>query len=504
MMATTAKSADMTGSSGTPPSTASASRHMSRDSSASVSMNQHDGSGTATGVVAGGVAVGGGGGGGMIVAGGAAGVGRGGRANSLAEPPPVSAAATFAAAAAPTATSSDDAAPTNVDRPPPPGVGGGGGVGPPRNALIDNNNNNKSPPPSSSSVDSSPGGGASSAAETISYSAERIIGNGSFGVVFQASVVETGEIVAIKKVLQDKRFKNRELQIMRQLVKDGHSNIVGLKHCFYSQGEKQDELYLNLVLEYVPETVYSISRQHQKSKMSLPLLYVKLYLYQLSRALSHIHALGICHRDIKPQNLLVNPENQQLKLCDFGSAKALVRGEPNVSYICSRYYRAPELIFGSTNYSTAIDIWSQGCVGAELLLGQPLFPGDSGVDQLVEIIKVLGTPTREEISSMNSNYTEFKFPQIKACQWRKVFRSKTPEEAIDFIASTLAYDPERRIKPLEGCGHPFFDELRDDRTRLPNGNALPPLFDFTHHELASSPELLAKVSFCYVEVLMYE
>ena len=94
--------------------------------------------------------------------------------------------------------------------------------------------------------------------------------------------------------------------------------------------------------------------------MALPLLYVKLYLYQLSRALSHIHSLGICHRDIKPQNLLVNPVNQQLKLCDFGSAKALVKGEPNVSYICSRYYRAPELIFGSTDYSTAIDIWSQG------------------------------------------------------------------------------------------------------------------------------------------------
>merc|ERR1719410_738486 len=210
---------------------------------------------------------------------------------------------------------------------------------------------------------------STTAEQTISYSAERIIGNGSFGVVFQAAVVETGEIVAIKKVLQDKRFKNRELQIMRQLVSDPHPNIVGLKHCFYSQGEKPEELYLNLVLEYVPETVYSISRQHQKSKVSLPLLFVKLYLYQLSRALAHIHNMGICHRDIKPQNLLVDPRSQQLKLCDFGSAKALVAGEPNVSYICSRYYRAPELIFGSTDYTTAIDIWSQGCVGAELLLG---------------------------------------------------------------------------------------------------------------------------------------
>lgn len=330
--------------------------------------------------------------------------------------------------------------------------------------------------------------------QQISYSAERIIGNGSFGVVFQAAVVETGEIVAIKKVLQDKRFKNRELQIMRQLVKDPHSNIVALKHCFYSQGEKPDELYLNLVLEYVPETVYSISRFHQKSKIALPLIYVKLYLYQLSRALAHIHSLGICHRDIKPQNLLVNPANQQLKLCDFGSAKALVKGEPNVSYICSRYYRAPELIFGSTDYTTAIDIWSQGCVGAELLLGQPLFPGDSGVDQLVEIIKVLGTPTREEISSMNSNYIEFKFPQIKGCQWRKVFRNKTPEEAMDFIASTLAYTPENRVMPLDGCAHTFFDELRLEATRLPNGEPLPPLCDFTTHELQSSAKLLEKLT----------
>eukprot|EP00536_Pseudo-nitzschia_multiseries_P009559 jgi/Psemu1/201033/e_gw1.270.32.1 len=345
----------------------------------------------------------------------------------------------------------------------------------------------------------SPDNRGGAGAENISYSAERIIGNGSFGVVFEARVVETNEVVAIKKVLQDKRFKNRELQIMRQLVKDPHTNIVALKHCFYSQGEKQDELYLNLVLEYVPETVYSISRRHHKHNIPLPLMFVKLYLYQLSRALAHIHALGICHRDIKPQNLLVNPKNQQLKLCDFGSAKALVKGEPNVSYICSRYYRAPELIFGSTDYTTAIDIWSEGCVGAELLLGQPLFPGDSGVDQLVEIIKVLGTPTKEEIRSMNSNYIEFKFPQIKGCQWKKIFRNKTPDEAMDFIAKTLAYTPSKRLDPLEGCAHPFFDELRTYGAELPNnGGPLPPLFDWTQHELEASPEWLEKVSWvCY-------
>lgn len=127
----------------------------------------------------------------------------------------------------------------------------------------------------------------------------------------------------------------------------------------------------------------------------MPKLLVKLYAYQMFRSLAYIHSLGICHRDIKPQNLLVDPASHILKLCDFGSAKRLIKGEPNVSYICSRYYRAPELIFGCTDYTPAIDVWSVGCVIAELMLGQPLFPGESGVDQLVEIIKVLGTPTRE-------------------------------------------------------------------------------------------------------------
>lgn len=102
------------------------------------------------------------------------------------------------------------------------------------------------------------------------------------------------------------------------------------------------------------------------------------------------------------------------------SAKILLPDEPNVSYICSRYYRAPELIFGATNYTVTIDVWSTGCVMAELMLSQPLFPGESGIDQLVEIIKVLGTPTKDQLLSMNPNYTEHRFPQIKPHPFSKV------------------------------------------------------------------------------------
>ncbi|XP_069148980.1 shaggy-related protein kinase kappa isoform X2 [Solanum lycopersicum] len=300
----------------------------------------------------------------------------------------------------------------------------------------------------------------------------------------QAKCRETGEIVAIKKVLQDKRYKNRELQIMQML---DHPNIVALKHSFFSTTDKE-EVYLNLVLEFVPESVNRIARQYSRMNQRMPLIYVKLYTYQICRALAYIHnCIGICHRDIKPQNLLVNPHTHQLKLCDFGSAKVLVKGEPNVSYICSRYYRAPELIFGATEYTTAIDIWSTGCVMAELLLGQPLFPGESGVDQLVEIIKVLGTPTREEIKCMNPNYTEFKFPQIKPHPWHKVFQKRLPPEAVDLICRFFQYSPYLRCTALEACIHPFFDELRDPNTRLPNGRPLPPLYNFKPQELTGIP-----------------
>ncbi|KAG5680938.1 hypothetical protein PVAND_010414 [Polypedilum vanderplanki] len=327
--------------------------------------------------------------------------------------------------------------------------------------------------------------------QEVSYSDTKVIGNGSFGVVFQAKLCDTGELVAIKKVLQDKRFKNRELQIMRRLE---HCNIVKLKYFFYSSGEKKDEVYLNLVLEYIPETVYKVARQYAKNKQTIPINFIRLYMYQLFRSLAYIHSLGICHRDIKPQNLLLDPETAVLKLCDFGSAKQLLQGEPNVSYICSRYYRAPELIFGAINYTTKIDVWSAGCVLAELLLGQPIFPGDSGVDQLVEIIKVLGTPTRDQIKEMNPNYTEFKFPQIKSHPWQKVFRVRTPPEAIALVSRLLEYTPGARITPLQACAHPFFNELREGNKVLPNGREFPPLFNFTEQELAIQPSLNASLS----------
>ncbi|ABN66558.2 ser/thr protein kinase [Scheffersomyces stipitis CBS 6054] len=357
--------------------------------------------------------------------------------------------------------------------------------------------------------------------ETIQYTQSQMVGHGSFGVVFQTQILPSNEIAAMKRVLQDKRFKNRELQIMKLVH---HRNIADLKYYFYTSNDK-NELYLNLILEFVPETLYKASHFYVSKRLSMPAIEIKLYTYQMLRALNYIHSQGICHRDIKPQNLLINPETGELKLCDFGSAKILNPNEPNVSYICSRYYRAPELIFGATNYTTKIDVWSAGCVMAELILGQPLFPGESGIDQLVEIIKILGTPSKDQIKNMNPNYMEHKFPQIKPIPLSKIFK-KMSNDCIQFLIKVLQYSPVDRISCVEALVDPYFDELRNPQTKLPNyrkifsqqfhlnsssshhsiNNAnyqiyssqpdfreLPELFDFNDRELSSSPDLNFKL-----------
>lgn len=239
------------------------------------------------------------------------------------------------------------------------------------------------------------------------------------------------------------------------------------------------------------------------------MIQVRLYTYQLCRGIGYIHSTGICHRDIKPHNILVDIDKHVVKFCDFGSAKRLVPNEVSVAYICSRYYRAPELMLGSTNYSTDIDTWSVGCVFGELLTGRPLFVGETSVDQLVKIMQVLGTPSREAMHAMNPRHSEVTMPQLprvmpmplaehlEALMQETCKRSRTHEvdaQAVDLLSRMLRYEPNERIKPLECLAHPFFDPLRERGFRLPGDAHPPPLFNFSNLEKQHMrPEILAKV-----------
>lgn len=329
----------------------------------------------------------------------------------------------------------------------------------------------------------------------LTFEQRAMVGHGSFGYVYQINILPQNRKAAVKSVLQDKRFKNRELETMKMI---NHKNVVNLLSYYYKTNEK-DQLYLHLVLEYVPESLYATIHWYYSRNQKVPDLAVKLYSYQLFRSLNYIHSLGICHRDIKPQNLLIDPISGILKLCDFGSAKILKPTEPNVSYICSRYYRAPELIFGARNYTTKIDIWSAGCVIAEMVLGQPLFPGKSGIDQLVEIIKLLGTPSKEEIQAMNPNYMDHKFPSIKPIPINKIFQ-RNELSMCDMFVKIFNYSPESRISAGQALIEPYFDQFRDKNfqtEKIPNFRGykmipecnVPNLLDFNKRELSADPSL---------------
>jgi len=255
-------------------------------------------------------------------------------------------------------------------------------------------------------------------------------------------------------------------------------------HAFYTTGEKQDEIYLNMVMNYVPENLNRIVRNHFKNKEEFPIFLIKLYSFQMARAIAYLHSMNILNRDIKPQNVLVDQSTNRVYICDFGSAKKFNK-DGNVAYICSRYYRAPELIFGNTDYDSSIDIWSFGCVVAEMLLGKPLFQGETTVDQLLQIIKVLGTPDNDQLATLNRNNTlTYQFPPVKAYPLNKIFNGK-PKEVIDLMQKILVYDPQKRISALDIMAHPFYDELRNSEVNNNGKSIVPQIFDFNEFEIQS-------------------
>ena len=315
------------------------------------------------------------------------------------------------------------------------------------------------------------------------YKIERVCGNGSFGIVFQGKILHTGETIAIKKVYQDRRFRNREFSIMSLL---DHPNIVKVRHAFYTTGEKLDEIYLNLVMNYVPENLNRLNKSYFEKKEQIPLFLIKLYCFQIARALNYIHNKKICHRDIKPQNILLDPQTNRIYICDFGSAKLLKRDESNVSYICSRFYRAPELLLGNEYYTTSIDIWSFGCVVAELFKGKPLLRTENKDEQINKIMECLGGPKEEDLSIIIDKQAAHELAKstkaIKAKNFADVLPN-CPPEIIDLISKILIYNPRKRLTAVEVMAHPAFDDLKNKDTFNNDKYVVPNIFNFTQEEI---------------------
>ncbi|CAG7786988.1 unnamed protein product [Allacma fusca] len=288
------------------------------------------------------------------------------------------------------------------------------------------------------------------------------LGEGTYATVFKGRSRLTESLVALKEIRLEHEegapcTAIREVSLLKELR---HANIVTLHDIVHT------EKSLTLVFEYLDRDL----KQYMDSCGGvLSINNVKLFLFQLLRGLAYCHKRRILHRDLKPQNLLIN-ERGELKLADFGLARA--KSVPTKTYsneVVTLWYRPPDVLLGTTEYSTPIDMWGVGCIFCEMASGRPLFPGSTVEDQLKLIFRTLGTPTDETWSQINTNeeYLAYKFEQWPP----EPLVTRAPRldiEGVDLLAKFLRYEAKCRISAAEAMQHPYLRKLATVATRLPD------------------------------------
>eukprot|EP00644_Phytophthora_capsici_P004305 jgi/Phyca11/83769/gw1.17.728.1 len=294
------------------------------------------------------------------------------------------------------------------------------------------------------------------------YEVLGVVGEGAYGVVLKCHNKETNETVAIKKFKENedddpmvRKTTLREVKMLRFLK---HGNIVSLKEAFRRKGR------LYLVFEYVEKNMLEVLEDKPNGVDSE---LVRSYIFQLCCAIHYCHTNNVIHRDIKPENLLVNTSNSEhsLRLCDFGFARSLpTNGNACelTEYVATRWYRAPELLLGDTKYSKSVDIWAIGCIMGELIEGQPMFPGESEIDQLYLIQKMLGPLQKRhmELFATNPRFSGLKIPEVKVPEtlYRRYY-GRVSKKAISFLEGAIQLCPEDRFTSEECLKHPYFEGL---------------------------------------------
>ncbi|KAG8731651.1 TFIIH complex serine/threonine-protein kinase subunit kin28 [Ceratobasidium sp. 428] len=275
------------------------------------------------------------------------------------------------------------------------------------------------------------------------------IGEGTYAVVYKGRQASTDRKIAIKKikVAQMKEGLDqsaiREVRYLRELH---HPNVIELLDVFSTKTN------LNLVLEFLETDLEAVIKD--RSSVFLP-ADIKSWMAMALRGLEYCHRNWVLHRDLKPNNLLIAADGQ-LKLADFGLARDFADpGQKMTCQVITRWYRPPELLYGARYYSTGVDMWSVGCIFAELMLRTPYLPGESDMDQLKTIFRALGTPTEEDWPGHTSlpDYTSFgHFPKSPL----KLLFSAASTEALDLLSKFLIYDPRKRISAYDALNHTYF------------------------------------------------
>lgn len=288
-------------------------------------------------------------------------------------------------------------------------------------------------------------------------------GEGTFSEVLKCQKLTDGTFWACKKMKQtygshEQVNKLREIQAMRRL--NPHPNILDLQEVIF---DKRSGM-LVLICELMDMNIYELIKD---KRTYLPEETVKNYMYQLCKSVDHIHRLGIFHRDVKPENVLVKIEENLLKLADFGSCRSLNSRPPYTEYISTRWYRAPECLLTEGYYSHKMDIWSIGCVFFEILSLHPLFPGANEVDQITKIHDVIGTPDGRILSKImkSSRGINYNFPPKRGTGIEKLVPHAS-QEAVSLMQCLCTYDPDVRMTARQALKHPFFREYWESEDEI--------------------------------------
>jgi cyclin-dependent kinase len=287
------------------------------------------------------------------------------------------------------------------------------------------------------------------------------VGAGAYAQVYKAiDKSNHDQVVALKRIRLDAEEEGvpctaiREISLLKELR---HDNIVRLLDVVYSEHK------LTLVFEFLDQDLQNFmeSRDHNLTPGQ-----VQSFMRQLLAGIEHCHQRCVLHRDLKPQNLLISGEGRLLKVADFGLGRSFaIPVRKTTSAVVTLWYRSPDVLLGSTTYGTPIDLWSVGCIFAEMVHGVPLFDGRSDIDQLQKIFQFLGSPSHDTWPSLPSypnsesmlSKPEFRVPFAPRCDaFYKTVQAKLGPQGVDLLRGLLQYEPERRLTASQALNHPYF------------------------------------------------
>eukprot|EP00092_Neocalanus_flemingeri_P017047 GFUD01018435.1.p1 GENE.GFUD01018435.1~~GFUD01018435.1.p1 ORF type:complete len:373 (+),score=86.30 GFUD01018435.1:62-1180(+) len=330
------------------------------------------------------------------------------------------------------------------------------------------------------------------------YSGLQYIGEGAYGMVVSAMDTVSQTKVAIKKIspFEHQTYCQRTLREIKILNRIQHENIIDIRDILRSP--TIDTLKDVYIVQSLMETdLYKLLKTQRLSND-----HICYFLYQVLRGLKYIHSANVLHRDLKPSNLLLNT-TCDLKICDFGLARVADPDHDHTGflteYVATRWYRAPEIMVNSKGYSQSIDMWSVGCILAEMISNRPIFPGKHYLDQLNHILGVLGSPTQEDLASIMNDKARCylaSLPFKPKVPFNKMYPTADPQ-ALDLLEKMLTFNPCKRLTVVEALQHPYLHQYYDPADEP---EAAQP-FDF-HMELDDLPKEKLK-EMIFEEMILY-